>query len=1417
MDKAVSQCPKVPVIVGGQTTTAMLDSGSEVTLIREGYFEKHLKPLITNSDKAKEEAKLFNLLSASETQMPVNCYFESDFELCGERVKGVGVLVVKDSARIPNIKRKDRSPILVGWNLIGIAFDQTCAKYGIEIFEQCRCPPNLSPLLFAQMLTYYHTNVLQKANVKTSGVSAESKKKLQNGDQDLGKVGRVTVGNSREPICVPAQSMLTVPGKCVTRHKGPLYIESAENCNLPAGIVVNACYAYRQRHKVPVILLITTDQNIWIREPYYAADAFDVERIETEQVADLKLTKDFDVEVNFITVPREDVLTQLVNQMKADTEAGKEDKEEETLPEFGPRPDTEAESFDFQQEMSRLPFKFNMGDVDLTIDQQKRLINIIYDHQDVFSLHDGDLGTCDAVKHTIPTTTDKPVYLPHRAIPHQLQKEVRKCLDTWLKQGIIRPSRSPYASQVVIVRKKTGEIRLCIDYRKLNSITIRDAFPLPRIEEALRAVQEAKWFCSIDLAQGYLQVVMDEKDIPKTAFRAGSGGLFEFARMPFGLSNAGATFCRLMEMCLGDQQYLTLLLYLDDICIFAKDTEEMLDRITLVFDRLSQFNLKIKPKKSNFFQQSVLFLGHLLSSNGISPNPEKVSKIEDWPVPKNRKELHSFLGLASYYRRFIPGFAQITKALQELLGPTNTPKNTKTAPFAQDEWNYEHDAAFATLKQRLTSAPVLAYPDYSRPFKLETDASLQGLGAVLSQEDDDGRDRVIAYASRALRPSEKSMRNYSSAKLELLALKWAVTEKFKEYLWGSKFVVYTDNNPLAYVQKSKLGAAQIRWLSELALFDFDIKYRSGKTNTVADALSRRPNPEEEELDEEDDYDTLFSFEVKQIFEEHLEGICFNRELKVAIQSQLVPGYPSSDLSDICTDAEVFNITVDTFAMRVFPNTVSPKEMASAQNKDPIIGPVYNLVKSKIKPSHKYIMRQPKDVRKYLLQWDRLRLCNGVLQRVYTEDGAHYQQLVLPAKYQYTLFKMLHNEQGHQGLERTLALFRERLFWSTLTRDVTEWIKNCSRCKVAKDYSGINIKPSSIIANRPMELLCIDFTTLDKSDCGKESVLVMTDAFSKFTQAVVTPDQKARTVAKMLVDKWFYTYGIPARIHSDQGKSFCNSIIAELCKMYGIKQTSTTPYNPRGNAVCERFNRTMHNLLATLPKEHKGRWPKYLPSMLFAYNATPHATTKVQPYELMFGRKAPLPCDSWLGLDEYADEVAKPKTQWLKEHQQLLLAANKRAVKNIKQQAAKTQQRSTGKTLDIPIGNLVYLRDHPLGRCKIQDAFKSNKYVVVRKHVDPNVYYISPEDGSGKPFPVNRRQLRDLGSPPSTDPNTDPTGKQLGHPQYSPIPKPVPKPRYNLRSKAKVQSKSVTPSTLKLPIPAPRSRSSTGSGLLVTKL
>ncbi|MCG8625912.1 MAG: DDE-type integrase/transposase/recombinase, partial [Proteobacteria bacterium] len=609
-------------------------------------------------------------------------------------------------------------------------------------------------------------------------------------------------------------------------------------------------------------------------------------------------------------------------------------------------------------------------------------------------------------------------------------------------------------------------------------------------------------------------------------------------------------------MCIGDQQYITLLFYLDDICVFSETADQMLDRIELVFSRLKEFNLKIKPKKSYFFQAKVTFLGHELSGKGVSPNPEKVDKIKDWPVPTNSKEVHSFVGLASYYRRFIPNFAKWAGPLHALIIPASIQQKyrkglIKKTELPEFKWTEECQQGFDNLKQALTSAPVLAYPNYSRPFILETDASLKGLGAILSQRGDDGTVRVIAYASRSLRPGEKSMRDYSSAKIELLALKWAVCEKFKDYLLGSKFTVYTDNNPLVYVKMSKLGAAQIRWLSELALYNFDIVYRTGKSNLVADALSRRPespSPQDQTRDSDEEWEAV-SYPVTS------SGVVNENWYTIpsqVISNEITKWVGGTKIDDSLRERieligashqegmGIEPIKVETNSINIF-SQIPPDKMAEAQQQDNQLGPILSWVQEGKYPPKSILYKiRSKMCRKLIYQFDRLVLKKGVLHRLYIDQDIEYHQLVLPQKYHSKVLRSVHDEMGHQGFERTLELLRERVYWPSMTADTSSWVTRCNRCQVAQgNYTKPKPKIGNIESHNPLDLLCLDFTKIDKSRTGKENVLVMTDALSKFSVAVVTPNQKATTVAKALVDKWFYTYGIPTRIHSDQGKSFDN--------------------------------------------------------------------------------------------------------------------------------------------------------------------------------------------------------------------------------------------------------------------------------------
>lgn len=285
--------------------------------------------------------------------------------------------------------------------------------------------------------------------------------------------------------------------------------------------------------------------------------------------------------------------------------------------------------------------------------------------------------------------------------------------------------------------------------------------------------------------------------------------------MPFGLCNAPSTFQWLMECIFGSILFSCTLM----IVIFSTSFESHLQRLDLVLGRLKQHNLKLKLKKCNFFQREVKYLGHVISAERVSTDPEKIRAVAEWKHPRTLTELRSFLGFASYYRRFVEGFAKCAAPLHRLVGVLQGAQKRAGASSLEGRWDEACEMAFSSLKSKLVSAPVLGFADFSKPFILEIDASHSGLGAMLSQ-DYQGLKRPVAFASQGLHPPERNMLNYSSMKLELLALKWSVTEKFREYLLGAKFTMYTDNNPLSYLQTVKLGAVEQRWASQLALFDF---------------------------------------------------------------------------------------------------------------------------------------------------------------------------------------------------------------------------------------------------------------------------------------------------------------------------------------------------------------------------------------------------------------------------------------------------------------------------------------------------------------------------------------------------------------------------------------------------------------------
>ena len=495
---------------------------------------------------------------------------------------------------------------------------------------------------------------------------------------------------------------------------------------------------------------------------------------------------------------------------------------------------------------------------------------------------------------------------------------------------------------------------------------------------------------------------MAENSIPYTTFTVGPLGFYECIHAIW--PDQCQPFQRLMESCLGELHLQYCIIYLDDIIVFSKTLEEQLARLCKVFEKLSELGLKLKPSKCKFFKRRLEYLGHIVSEKGIETNPKKIEAIQKWPIPTNITETQSFLGLCNYYRKFIKDYTKIAKPLYKLISGENSKKKSN-----EIEWTSECQFAFDLLKKLCTEAPVLTYTDYTKTFKVHTDASEEGLGAVLYQDQDDETTRVIAYASRSLKKSE---RRYHSSKLEFLALKWAITDQFHEYLYGGTFEVHMDNNPLTYVlTTAKLDATGQRWITSLANYNFTIQYQSGKQNIDADALSRIPWDIESTND------------------------------PILIKSALVRGKEG--------DSTIPMVPPDEFILsKQMHVNMEPKktkdEWVKLQGADPDIGPVIELMK--LNKLSQYMAKEAdmSGMRVLLKYRQDLVLKDGLLYRTtkLREQKFTVHQFVLPEQFHKQVILACHDDFGHLGMEKTLGLLKDRFFWPKMSESVRMHIRQC---------------------------------------------------------------------------------------------------------------------------------------------------------------------------------------------------------------------------------------------------------------------------------------------------------------------------------------------------------------------------------------
>ena len=792
-----------------------------------------------------------------------------------------------------------------------------------------------------------------------------------------------------------------------------------------------------------------------------------------------------------------------------------------------------------------------------------KIKELVEHFRDCFYNEGEALSTTGRVRHRIDLTTEKPIFVKPRRYPHKVKEIIKEHIEDMLQQGIIRKSRSPYCSPLWVVPKKTGtdgveKFRVVVDYRELNRFTKAEKYPLPRLEDMLDRMLGATVFSVVDLKSGYHQILMAEEDVPKTAFSF-ERGHFEFLRMPFGLKNAPSTFQRLMDEFLEELDENCTQIYMDDIIVFSSNWKEHEVHLKQLLTRVRKFGLKVSPDKSKFGEPEVKFMGHLVTSKGVKPNPERVRAIRVMSVPKNVKEVRMFLGMVGYYRRFLDKFADMTEPLTALLKKGNKFRATERVVESVEN-----------CKKALCTAPILKFPNFGRPFVVTTDASQEALGAVLSQIDEEG-DRPIAFASRKLSPAE---RRYSAIERELLGVVWAI-EYFRPYLFGTQFQVKTDHMPLVWIEKLKETSSRIaRWKERLAAYSFTIHHTKGVDNVVADCLSRNIGVTETLQDKR------IMLKCKGTINDKANQIIWvvlDRPGPINVEFKR---YGHTKIIRITAPSLVQDIDIKTILNQI----LRPGKLYYWHTKN-------NVARNKI--GKLFEEREIATESEFI--W-----CERMVETVEDED----RQAEIVQNYHDGL-------TNHRGINETTEQLKRTYYWLKMKETVRQAIINCTVCNKGKYDRHPPRAPQLVTAtvDGPFKKIFIDVFHYQT-----RKYLTAIDAFSRLLFVHKLCNKKASAIKEGLLN-YFAVYGVPKEISMDKGREFCNVTIKQLLQEFNVNTHWGTTGHHRSQGTIERVHNTIIEHLQLLKIGMNLGVDDAMNRAVIAYNNTIHSCTQYAPVEL----------------------------------------------------------------------------------------------------------------------------------------------------------------------------------------------------------